>query len=351
MMITEIKGGNRRSHNVSIYLSALRLLLLIACTQAIDLFPSYHKNQFLDSKLRLPIAIYNEHKWKIPDDLSELELEQLYGTVDLKRVADQTHQRQHVQSRYLQGSNSSCATTDRDLRFAVRNSNARNSTQPTLITICTEIIIILWLGINISNRHLIIECSVVDPKSSCTLDAKGVSRIFRGSNTTITFRNIYFTNGFHKYSGGAVELVDSIAVFVNCTFENNRIDGNFSSDYTTPQKYTGGAVMINNSNASFINCQFANNYIVGFQSFTDFVITYGAALFVNNSIVKIYQCLFFNNSAGISYLGGGGAIFLEGSDVVIDGTDMTQFISNEGMNVRNLCTIKHHFALERSCNN
>lgn len=369
-------GGGCIRHNssstLSMYLSTfLQLLLLIRCIQATDMmFPSHHyyeRNHVDNSRLLYSSSFptitpihetYDKHKQQqlLQEKQKQVELSAetdlkplFYGNMEMKMFIDNLNQSQDdnfkTSYRFLQqgyaSNSSSCVSTERELRIAVRNSNMRNSTQPTLITVCTIIIKLVWFGINLTDHYLIIECSVINPLSKCILDAGGVSRIFHGSNTTVNFRNIAFINGYHKTSGGAISILNSIANFVNCTFFNNSIDGNFSYYSTTEQKKIGGAVMLDKTNATFLDCNFFNNYIVynytdGFYVNNLFI--YGAALFVNNSVVKIHQCTFFNNTAGISIEGdggGGGAIFMENSNVdVVGKPNITSFLSNEGWTVR-----------------
>jgi hypothetical protein len=137
-----------------------------------------------------------------------------------------------------------CVTTASGLKLAVRDAKPRGSSSPTRIRICTRKISLgkhsrrqlvddhshsyralqnnIMKGIDLSNKNIIFSCRGTD-QGLCTLDAIGQMRHFYGSNTTVSFHNIRFLNGYHRRKGGALMIQDdSIVRMTNCSFWRNR---------------------------------------------------------------------------------------------------------------------------------
>jgi hypothetical protein len=136
---------------------------------------------------------------------------------------------------------STSVTTASGLQIAVRYANPRGSSSPTGIHICTQKITggkywrrhlengtihfdsvlqgIMMNSINLSNTNNLFTCG---GKGLCTLDVIGKMIYFYGSNTTVTFQNIQFLNGYHRNKGGSLMIQDdSVVQMTNCSFLRN----------------------------------------------------------------------------------------------------------------------------------
>ena len=99
------------------------------------------------------------------------------------------------------------------------------------------------------------------------------------------------------YSGTALELVNTTAQIVNCTFSSNRNGKTeyFFSNYYSYSRQVGGAIIANHSNVSISHSIFVNNGA--------YYIHYGGAIFAEQqSILNIYTSVFINNSGLLGML-------------------------------------------------
>lgn len=122
-----------------------------------------------------------------------------------------------------------------------------------------------------------------------TLDGKNTSRIFYISPNAnkVTLKNINFINAYSEGAGGAILDDGSELIIDNCTFINNRIDGN-----------VGGAIGINKANNNSItNCVFTGNKA---QSS-------GGAVFITGDNSVLSDNIFIKNEVTL-HLGGGACI-------------------------------------------
>ena len=93
------------------------------------------------------------------------------------------------------------------------------------------------------------------------------------------------------YSGTALELVNTTAQIVNCTFSSNRNGKTqyFFSNYYSYSRQVGGAIIANHSNVNISHSIFVNNGA--------YYIDFGGAIFAEQqSILNIYTSMFINNS-------------------------------------------------------
>jgi hypothetical protein len=100
--------------------------------------------------------------------------------------------------------------------------------------------------IDLSNKNIVIKCNK-GPKR-CLIDGQGMSRLFYGTNTTVTFRNIIFANGnAASRSGGALSIEgNSVVNIVNCALINN------SAISAGAVSFNRSIVTISGQHASFI---------------------------------------------------------------------------------------------------
>jgi len=121
---------------------------------------------------------------------------------------------------------------------------------------------------------------------------------------SLLFEGIYFMNGLSVGVTTAVyvSLADRIQ-FINCTFNNNTLDGPI---------ITGGILRIFNANTVvFTNCRFSNNNATSHSEI------YGGVIALNNvSHVSFHSCVFVGNSASIHQ-----AFRVWGSLILIDECD------------------------------
>lgn len=148
-----------------------------------------------------------------------------------------------------------------------------------------------------------------------------------GHAASTMMRGFTIKNGVEDSSdigGGGLIVLDSSAMFVQCTFKNNKagwwgaavaIRGNSSPNFVncifkdngtltpTIHPYGGGAVFVYSGSPQFTNCLFLNN-----------VAGEGGAVAVLNGTVTMVNCTMANNAAAI---GEGGALFdIEGAAVL-----------------------------------
>ena len=109
-------------------------------------------------------------------------------------------------------------------------------------------------------------------------------------SSNIKVQQCLFKENTATYSGGAIMMVKTRGIFVNCTFERNSVESRLQTNF-------GGAVYaVHNSNLTVHHCLFKEN-----------TATYkGGATYIQKSHIDIKQCLFKENAATYS----GGAIFM-----------------------------------------
>jgi hypothetical protein len=122
-------------------------------------------------------------------------------------------------------STSSCVNNANELIAALE---AKSS--PLIIKVCTNTIKIPAVssgqGIDLSNRKVELRCNLPSPKR-CKLTGCGVSRIFKGCNTTLTATKFDFVDGgVHgtvqdNFHGGAFNFQKSTITLKDCKFKNN----------------------------------------------------------------------------------------------------------------------------------
>lgn len=131
--------------------------------------------------------------------------------------------------------------------------------------------------------------SQCDPTTNVTiLDGGGSTQCLftSGHPASNMLRGFTVRNGYteSETGGGAVEVVDSSMMFVQCIFENNRAD------------YFGAAAAIRGASApQFINCTFKGN---GTGSGTAVKPYGGGAVYLYGGSATFTNCLFHDNTAG-----------------------------------------------------
>jgi hypothetical protein len=256
---------------------------------------------FLYNDQECDILIYNfdndEANWlqscvNIPLPTSAKRLSPL-----VRQLTNIDIQRKHVvMSRRDSQSSTKCVTSSAGLQKAVQSAGSKSSSTPTRIKICTKKINLgkysrllqysntsdrilynnVTDGIDLTNKNIILYCRW--KRRRCTLDGRGLTRHFYGSNTAVTFGNIKFVNGYHANAGGALLIQDqSILKFTNCSFSNNTASsgGAFSineTDLTAERTYiannkgNGNPIEIYTSTANFTDVKFQMNDVNQFVS-------------------------------------------------------------------------------------
>lgn len=182
-------------------------------------------------------------------------------------------------------------------------------------------------GIVISKNNVVID------GNGHTIDAKGKSRIFNVTGTTVTLKNIIFTNGYHDKGGAVRGYGDNLRVY-NCTFTSNTAKSYGGAIFSYPDSYTA---VVNSTftgnNAKYGGAVATYNY-VGLSSQIDYT-TYGARH-------DIVNCTFDSNTATVQ----GGALAIEGKlasierpkddTVNIRGCSFTKNKASEGDAISNM---------------
>jgi Hint module len=135
-----------------------------------------------------------------------------------------------------------CVFMTKELTKAVNGCDKSMNETSCLIDICSNRLSLSASnlsssnkGIDISNKNIYLRCDQECAPKRCILDGSGITRLFYGSNTNITFLNFIFANGFHPDNGGAIKVENnSIVTMINCSFVNNSAS-------------SGSAVQVNNS--------------------------------------------------------------------------------------------------------
>lgn len=136
-------------------------------------------------------------------------------------------------------------------------------------------------GIVISKNNTIID------GQGHTIDAKGQSRMFNVTATTVTLKNIKFINGNVAGTGGAIRGYGENLRVINCTFIDNNASSWGGAIYSYPDSYT---IFVN---STFIN----NNAECG-----------GAIATCYGMLHNIINCTFDSNTASVE----GGAVVIHG---------------------------------------
>ncbi|MBQ7927391.1 MAG: Ig-like domain-containing protein [Methanobrevibacter sp.] len=156
---------------------------------------------------------------------------------------------------------------------------------------------------------IIINESITVDGNGYTLDAQGISRIFKVTADNVTLKNINFINAQATRKGGAV-CFDMSGTVTDCNFTNNKATyvANFGGaicmesgtitncNFVNNTALYGGAVYLSEGNIT--NCNFTDNKATG----------KGGAINIYSSFVT--GCNFVNNSAG-----DGGAILMYSGSV------------------------------------
>ena len=122
-------------------------------------------------------------------------------------------------------------------------------------------------GIRINVEELTIE------GNNYSIDAKGLSTIFKISGKNITFKNIIFKNAVSKKNGGVINNSNASLNFFNCKFVNNY------------SKKEGGVIYNKKGLLTFKNCEFNEN-----SADWD-----GGVIYNKKGLFKFYKCDFNNN--------------------------------------------------------
>ena len=163
--------------------------------------------------------------------------------------------------------------------------------------------------ININKRVNIIG------ENNTILDAKKLSRILEISAPNVTIENMKLINAIYP-SGSSIYWIGDNGSLSNCQLENNDYDrGLIDFDLGS-----GGAILWQGSNGTLMNCTFKNNHIY----------SYGGALYLNGSDIKIINSLFQGNSVINNFYSseGGGAIYNKGEKNSIENCT---FIENSAL--------------------
>ena len=144
-------------------------------------------------------------------------------------------------------------------------------------------------------------------------------RIVHVENSTVSFENLVFTNGFNKTSGEnglGVKAVSSDLTFTDCVFAKNGMDSRAMGTNC------GGAIYASGGSLSVLRCTFDSNQLSRQQ---DNGFTYGGAIYTTGAATTIRDSTFTNNMVYASYMHhNGGALSLNGTgDAVISNCTFT----------------------------
>ena len=149
-------------------------------------------------------------------------------------------------------------------------------------------------------------------------------------NKDLIMQQCLFTENTATYNGGAIKMIKTQGIFVNCTFEKNSADSGGSvftldtshltgnshggairlvsnKDLIVQQclftentaTYSGGAIKMIKNRGIFVNCTFEKNSVKSRLQRDDFG---GAVCALDNSHLTLHQCIFKENTA--TYVGG-----------------------------------------------
>ena len=129
------------------------------------------------------------------------------------------------------------------------------------------------------------------------------ARIFEIYNSNVTFKRVFFINGFSKEFGGAINLFNSSLELIICNFTSNSAN------------IKGGAINLNNSYLNIYDSYIKSNNAKGkygngggiasensiikinISHFVENLADEGGAIYSINSTLDIYGSLLYNNSA------------------------------------------------------
>ena len=130
-------------------------------------------------------------------------------------------------------------------------------------------------------------------------------------------------NKLNRFNYGTIYLQSTKGIFQNCTLHNNTVNGHYgnggamymrSSNITVQQclfkentvTYSGGAIRMVKTRGIFVNCTFEKNSVKSRLQIADFG---GAVCASDNSQLTMHQCIFKKNTATCT----GGAIYIHKS--------------------------------------
>lgn len=176
---------------------------------------------------------------------------------------------------------------------------------------------------NIKNGIVINKDNIVIDGKGHKIDAKGKTGIFNITGTTVTLKNIIFTNGKFTKGGAIYGYGDNLRV-INCTFIDNVATSMGGAIYSYPDSYTAivNSTFINNK-ANYGGAISTENY-VGSSSSIDYT-NYGARH-------DIINCTFDSNTATSD----GGAISILGQLETIERP------KNDCVNIRSCAFINNN---------
>ena len=177
-------------------------------------------------------------------------------------------------------------------------------------------------------RGIFVNCTFEKNSAERSLQRAGfggaVSAIY---NSHLTMHQCGFKYNTAAYNGGAIQMVKTRGIFVNCTFEKNSAESSLkrtgfggavsaadNSHLTMRQcgfkyntaPFSGGAIMMRKTRGIFVNCTFEKNSAESSLQRVDFG---GAVCAVDNSHLTMHQCGFKDNTA----TGTGGATYIQNS--------------------------------------
>ena len=145
-----------------------------------------------------------------------------------------------------------------------------------------------------------------------TIDAKGQTRIFNVTATTVVLKNINFINGYSAESGGAIYGYGENLRIINCTFTDNNAASWGGAIYSYPDTYAlyANSTFINNKaknggaiatyygfRHNIINCTFDSNYASEDGGALGIYGKLATTERPHDDTVNIRGCLFINNDA------------------------------------------------------
>ena len=142
--------------------------------------------------------------------------------------------------------------------------------------------------------------------------------------SNIKVEQCLFKENTATYSGGAIMMVKTRGIFVNCTFERNSVESRLQTNFggaiyavhnshltvhhclfkENTANYSGGAISMQQTRGSFVNCTFERNSVESRLQRYDYG---GAVCAMIKSHLTVHHCLFKENTA--TYCGG--AIFMQ----------------------------------------
>ena len=207
-------------------------------------------------------------------------------------------------------------------------------------------------GVNINVDNVIID------GQGHTIDAQGMSRIFRVLAENVTLHNISFVNASSTH-GAAVYWTGLGGNISNCNFTNNTITGSGNNggsifadaqgliiEHSTFKNNTGctPGILVNKANVKINDCEFTNNTITGGANYyLNSIVSYSStgtyglvnnSRFYNNTGRGIYASTgangleirnsnFTNNTLPSNIAHHGGAVTVTGTDLIIDNCNFT----------------------------